>query len=81
MCPRRRTEQVLRAGALLMAADGRANTRIAEEIGVTPVTVRSWRQPIQRGWAAQAGAGAHGPRPQTDDHQRAGRPDRAAVAR
>jgi transposase len=29
---------------LLMAADGEANIRIAEEIGVTPVTVRAWRQ-------------------------------------
>lgn len=27
-----------------MAADGEANTRIAEEVGVTPVTVRAWRQ-------------------------------------
>jgi transposase-like protein len=37
-------QQVLRAKALLMAADGEANTRIAEEVGVTPVTVRAWRQ-------------------------------------
>lgn len=36
--------QVLRAKALLMAADGEANIRIAEEVGVTPVTVRAWRQ-------------------------------------
>ena len=27
-----------------MAADGDANIRIAEEVGVTPVTVRAWRQ-------------------------------------
>jgi transposase len=37
-------QQVLRARVLLMAADGEANTRIAEEVGVTPVTVRAWRQ-------------------------------------
>ena len=37
-------QQVLRAKALLMAADGVANIRIAEDVGVTPVTVRAWRQ-------------------------------------
>ena len=37
-------QQVLRAKALLLAADGEANIRIAEEVGVTPVTVRAWRQ-------------------------------------
>jgi len=37
-------QQVLRARVLLMAADGEANIRIAEEVGVTPVTVRAWRQ-------------------------------------
>jgi transposase len=35
--------QVERAKVLLMAADGVANSRIAATIGVTPVTVRSWR--------------------------------------
>jgi len=35
--------QVQRARALLLAADGAANAQIASEIGVTPVTVRSWR--------------------------------------
>jgi transposase/transposase-like protein len=35
--------EVQRARALLMAADGLANTRIASEVGVTPTTVRSWR--------------------------------------
>jgi transposase len=35
--------QVQRAKALLLAADGVANTRIAEEVGVTTVTVRAWR--------------------------------------
>ncbi|MBV8349306.1 MAG: helix-turn-helix domain-containing protein, partial [Mycolicibacterium sp.] len=32
-----------RAKALLLAADGVANTRIADEVGVTTVTVRAWR--------------------------------------
>ena len=35
--------QVQRAKALLAAADGVANTRISAEVGVTPVTVRAWR--------------------------------------
>ena len=37
-------QQVLRARVLLMAADGEANVRIAEDVGVTPVTVRAWRR-------------------------------------
>jgi transposase len=36
--------QVLRARVLLLAADGVANNVIAEEVAVTPVTVRAWRQ-------------------------------------
>jgi transposase len=35
--------QVQRARVLLLAAEGVANTAIAAEVGVTPVTVRSWR--------------------------------------
>jgi transposase len=35
--------QVQRARALLLAADGVANARIAEEVGVTVTTVRAWR--------------------------------------
>ena len=35
--------QVQRAEALLLAADGVANTRIASRVGVNSVTVRSWR--------------------------------------
>lgn len=31
------------ARALLLAADGVANARIAEEVGVSPTTVRAWR--------------------------------------
>ena len=34
---------VQRARVLLMAADGFANTRIAAEVGVAPMTVKSWR--------------------------------------
>ena len=34
---------VLRARALLLAADGVANTRIAEQVGVSAMTVRAWR--------------------------------------
>ena len=35
--------EVQRAKVLLLAADGVANARIAESVGVTPVTVRAWR--------------------------------------
>src|SRR5574339_125707 len=35
--------EVRRAQALLMAADGLPNVRIAAAVGVTPVTVRAWR--------------------------------------
>src|ERR1035437_4310871 len=35
--------EVKRATVLLMAADGVANSQIAATVGVTPVTVRSWR--------------------------------------
>lgn len=35
--------EVQRAKVLLMAADGVANSQIAAKVGVTPVTVRSWR--------------------------------------
>jgi transposase len=35
---------VLRARALLMAADGFANTRIAGEVQVSPATVAAWRE-------------------------------------
>ena len=34
---------VQRAQALLMAGDGLANTRIATEVGVAPMTVKAWR--------------------------------------
>jgi len=35
--------EVQRARVLLMAAEGVANSKIAASVGVTPVTVRSWR--------------------------------------
>src|SRR5680860_1441973 len=35
--------EVQRARVLLMAAEGVANSQIAERVGVTPTTVRSWR--------------------------------------
>src|SRR5450756_1169460 len=35
--------EVQRAKVLLLAADGVANSQIASKVGVTPVTVRSWR--------------------------------------
>jgi transposase len=34
---------VQRARVLLMASDGFANTRIAQEVGVAPMTVKAWR--------------------------------------
>jgi len=36
--------EVQRARALLMAADGEANTRIAARVGVSPTTVAAWRE-------------------------------------
>ncbi len=36
--------EVVRAKALLLAADGTANTTIASSLGTTPKTVRAWRE-------------------------------------
>ena len=36
--------EVARARALVLAADGVANTRIAETVGVSPTTVKAWRE-------------------------------------
>jgi transposase len=47
--------QVQRAQALLAAAAGEANTRIAQRVGVTGVTVRAWRARFQE--AGLAGLG------------------------
>ena len=48
-------QQVRRAQALLLAAAGEANTRIAERLGVTVVTVRSWRARFERAGLADLG--------------------------
>ena len=47
--------EVQRARVLLLAADGVANARIADEVGVTPVTVRAWRAQPPRGATAAQG--------------------------
>ena len=52
--------EVQRARALLMAADGVANTQIATLVGVTPVTVRSWRSRFQAQGLAKFGKVAPG---------------------
>jgi transposase/transposase-like protein len=39
---------VQRARVLLMACDGFANTRIASEVGVAPMTVKAWRERFSR---------------------------------
>jgi len=39
-----RHREVQRAQALLLAADGVANTRIGAELGVSPTSVRNWRE-------------------------------------
>src|ERR1700694_3722500 len=40
---------VQRARVLLMACDGFANTRIASEVGVAPMTVSAWRERVKEG--------------------------------
>ena len=47
--------QVQRARALLLAADGVANARIAERSGVSVTTVRSWRSRFEREGLAKLG--------------------------
>ena len=47
--------QVQRAKALLLAADGVANTGISEQVGVTPVTVRAWRKRFEQDGLAKLG--------------------------
>ncbi len=47
--------QVQRAKALLLAADGVANTRISAQVGVTPVTVRAWRERFEQEGLAKLG--------------------------
>ena len=57
--------QVVRARALLLAADGVANDRIAAELGLSATTVRSWRVRFQTDGLAQLGRvrPGQGPKP------------------
>jgi TyrR family helix-turn-helix protein len=60
---------VKRARIVLLAADGVANTRIAELVGATVTTVLSWRERYQaKGLAGLADAPRAG-RPRTLDHR------------
>ena len=59
--------QVQRAKALLLAADGVANTRIAVAVGVTVVTVRAWRNRFAEEGLAKLGRGPPGARTETVD--------------
>jgi transposase len=47
--------QVQRARALLLAADGVANARIAEQVAVTVTTVRAWRSRFEQDGLARLG--------------------------
>ena len=47
---------VQRARALLAAADGLANTRIAADLGVSPTTVSNWREQFQADGLKRLGA-------------------------
>jgi transposase len=55
-----RHREVLRARVLLLAADGVANEQIASRVGVTPVTVRSWRSRFDAEGLAKFGKVAAG---------------------
>src|SRR5665647_2344811 len=52
--------EVQQAKVLLMAADGVANSQIAHSLGVTPVTVRSWRARFAAEGLAKFGQVRHG---------------------
>jgi transposase-like protein len=56
--------QVKRATVLLMAADGAANSQIAATVGVTPVTLRSWRTRFAHEGSGQVLGGPRRSRPQ-----------------
>src|SRR3954468_16322142 len=71
--------EVVRARALLMAADGAANTAIARELSVSPASVSGWR-PVRRGRAGQVRAGPRGPGPQEHDPAGDDRRDRGSDA-
>lgn len=63
--------QVRRAQALLLAAAGEANTRIAEQLGVTVVTVRAWRERFAQAGLADLGVvrAGRGRKPSIPTHQ------------
>ena len=52
--------EVIKAQVLLAAADGMANTVIAKRYGLTPVTVRTWRNTYTTGGVAALGTIASG---------------------
>jgi transposase len=66
--PRR---QVMRAKALLMAADGVANEHIAVAVGVSPTTVRAWRSRFAEEGLAKLGQvrTGRGPKPSITPEQ------------
>jgi len=66
--PRR---QVMRAKALLMAADGVANEHIAASVGVSPTTVRAWRSRFAEDGLAKLGQvrTGRGPKPSITPEQ------------
>ena len=66
----------LRARIVLMAADGRANNRVAAELGVSRSTVILWRERFARGRPRGADRDRPGPRPQAVDRRRADQGDR-----
>jgi transposase len=61
--------QVQRARALLLAADGVANTKIAGTVGVQPSTVRAWRARFEAEGLAKLGEvrKGRGPKPSIPD--------------
>jgi transposase len=49
---------------VLLASDGIANTRIAAEVGVSPATVKAWRERfLMRGWRRSGVCGPGGRKP------------------
>jgi transposase len=71
---------VQRARSLLMACDGLANTRIAAEVGVAPMTVKAWRDRFADDGLKVLLGGAPGARAQAVDRGGEGRGDRAVDA-
>lgn len=47
--------QVQRARAVLLAAEGTANARIGEQVGITVTTVRAWRSRFEQEGLAKLG--------------------------